>query len=261
MEQGLIISDAPVLSAGAARNALVDFMSQPGSYRRRFLQKEYGYAFDGYSHHGQSDSTHQAADDLLHSFVFSDFYPQQRYPLEFQAYLNDDWTALTTTLRQVEITLLQTLPTWVRGQYESDFGHMMSANYYPPLAQFDTPASGHTRLSAHPDVSLLTVFPFGIDQHFQYRDSSGSWHSAPATDRMIAFPGYLMQWLSHGAIPALNHRVQLAADNAADRYSFAIFSLPRPGTSVYRESDCRSGEREYLAAEEYFSQYVSLWDY
>ena len=40
-------------------SAFKEFMSQDISYRKQFTQKNYNYAFDGYSFLGQVDSTNQ----------------------------------------------------------------------------------------------------------------------------------------------------------------------------------------------------------
>lgn len=261
LDHGLIMTDVAVLSAESMRRCMQNFMLRDGSYRRRFLQREYGFAFDGYSHYGQLDSTHQAADDLLHSFVFSDFYPKSAYPEEFHSFLHDEWSSLVRTLQRLELAILEALPADTVTDYLTSFGHMMSANYYPPLANFDSSATGNTRLSAHPDVSLFTVFPFGMDGEFEYEDQSGQWQTVPASNNMIAFPGYLLQWLSNGAIKALNHRVRLGADKTQARYSFAVFSIPYREAPLSRQPAPPGALRETLSAAAYFKQYTALWDY
>jgi hypothetical protein len=258
-EQGIMITDIPLLTADSAILSLRHFMQRDVAYRCRFLQKSYGYGFDGYSHYGQADSTHQAADDMLHSFVFSDFYPVERYPQEFQGYINAHWPALTRTLRDIELAILDRLS--IKGgvsQYRAHMGHMMSANYFPPPGDFLRPSQGNSRLSEHPDVSLFTVFPFGIDRDFEYQDEQDRWHKVPSVDTMLIFPGYLMEWMSGGAIKALNHRVSLNGESDRERFSFAVFSLPYPVTTLYREI---GQEVQSISAEAYFRDYLSLWDY
>lgn len=261
IDQGLILTELPVLPVAPILNCMQDFMSSTLRYRCRFLQKEYGFAFDGYSHHGQTDSTHQAADDLLHSFVFSDFHAPERYPQAFQTFIREQWPALTRQLRSLEISLLETLPEQLKRWYQLFVGHMMSANFYPPLTQFEQVAAGNTRLSAHPDVSLITVFPFGMDAAFEYEDAQGQWRPAPVTDTMVAFPGYLLEWLSNGRVKALNHRVRLDADHTSARYSFAVFSIPTRNATVSRPSVAVAQGPQHLTATEYFQRYCGLWDY
>lgn len=258
-EHGIIITDIPVLPAAPGVLCLRNYVERELAYRCRFLQKNYGYGFDGYSHYGQADSTHQAADDMLHSFVFSDFYPVARYPQEFQGFITQHWPALTRTLREIDLAILARLSVpGALSQYRQHMGHMMSANYYPPPAELCNVAQGNTRLSEHPDVSLLTVFPFGIDSDFEYQDEQGGWHRVPSSENMIAFPGFLLEWLSGGAIKALNHRVRLDGEINRERFSFAVFSLPYPATTLYRET--RDGPQS-ISAQAYFSDYLSLWDY
>lgn len=261
LDQGLIITDVPALPVAPLRQCLHNFMLRGEAYRKEYLQREFDYAFDGYSHYGQVDSSHQAADDLLHSFVFSDFSSSERYPREFQAYIRDEWPTLTTRLRAIELSLLQQLPFDLSRFHRDAIGHMMSANYYPPLAGFDNPAAGNTRLSEHPDVSLLTIFPFGIDCDFEYQDAQGDWHRGPPSANMVAFPGYLLEWLSGGVVKALNHRVRLDPCRDSDRYSFVVFSIPHPNTTLTRSSLEPGVEVEQLSAQAYFQQYTGLWDY
>ncbi|MCB1705970.1 MAG: hypothetical protein KDI17_13980 [Halioglobus sp.] len=261
LDGGLILTDIPLWPATPMLAATREFMQSAMSSRCRYLQKCYGLAFDGYSHCGQVDSTHQAPGDLLHTFVYSDIYPPERYPPPFQPCLRQQWPALTRQLQTLEVSLLAAYREDLRPWYQQSVGHMMSANYYPPQRQFSAAAAGNTRLSAHPDVSLFTVFPFGLDSAFEYEDALGQWHPAPAADTMVAFPGYLLEWLSGGRIKALNHRVRLDADAARERYSFAVFSIPMPGTTVSRASPTPGQPRQQLTAQGYFEHYGSLWDY
>lgn len=261
LDRGLILTDIPVQSVAPVKRAMRDFMSAPMHYRRQFLQKAYGVAFDGYSHCGQTDSSHQAPDDLLHSFVLSDSFPAERYPKAFQAFVRDHWSSLASRIRTLELSLLDTVPAAIAAWYRQYASHMLSANFYPPAQQFAAAAQGNTRLSAHPDVSLFTVFPFGLDNAFEYEDSLGRWVPAPVTDCMIAFPGYLLQWLSGGRVKALNHRVRLDTDHSVERYSFAVFSIPAQGATLSRPAQTPGESPEVLTAQAYFSQYCGLWDY
>ena len=260
-DTALILTDIPVLPVAPILRATAGFMQSTTNSRRGYLQKRYGFGFDGYSHCGQEDSTHQAPDDLLHTFVFSDAYSAEHYPRAFQPYIRELWPALTRQLRTLEATMLGALPVDLTQWYQQSVGHMMSANYYPPQQHFNAVAAGNTRLSAHPDVSLFTVFPFGLDSAFEYEDTRGQWHPAPVTDTMIAFPGYLLEWISGGRIKALNHRVRLDADRARERYSFAVFSIPMPGATVSRVPLAPGESPLHLTTQAYFQQYGRLWDY
>tara|TARA_R110002073_G_scaffold307734_1_gene477485 strand:+ start:10516 stop:11385 length:870 start_codon:yes stop_codon:yes gene_type:complete len=261
IDPALILTDIPVLPVAPILQATEGFMQSTMCCRRGYLQKRYGFGFDGYSHCGQADSTHQAPDDLLHTFVFSDAYCPEQYPQAFQPYIRESWPTLTRQLRRLETAMLDALPVDLTHWYQQSVGHMMSANYYPPQQHFNAVAAGNTRLSAHPDVSLFTVFPFGLDSAFEYEDRHGQWHPAPETDTMIAFPGYLLEWMSDGRIKALNHRVRLDADPARKRYSFAVFSIPMPDATVSRVPLAPGESPLHLTAQAYFEQYGSLWDY
>ena len=249
------------------------FVNRDRAYRHRFLQKRYGYAFDGYSFVGQSDSSHQAEDDLVSTFVLSEFYPVERYPVEFRGFVNGNWKEVLRTVRSLEIELLRQLDIpGLLDFYQQNAGHMVSNNYYPPVQDFATTAAENTRLSAHPDASLFTVFPFGIDEELelQLTDENGiqEWKSVQASASILLYPGYLMEMWTDGALKAMNHRVRLPStpsagplrkperqghDSATERFSFSVFSLPCP----LREFDMPGRGR--MTSQAYFDAYDALF--
>lgn len=266
-EQGIIVTDQTLLSLDDLPQQLKAFVDRDEAYRYRFLQKNYGVAFDGYSYQGQKDSLNQGYADMLHSFVFSDFFTVEKYPQEFQWYRKNLWPDVMSVITELELSLLQKLPIVDRlkqqiiTQYKSSFGHMMSANYYPAIANCNINDDSSLRLSEHPDVSLLTIFPFGIDQDFEYQNNKGQWCSAPKTDRIIAFPGDLLEWLTHGQVKALNHRVRFNREKT-ERFSFAFFSLPWPQTILRRQKSIQNKADEFdsMTTEQYYRMHLSQWD-
>ena len=257
--EGYLITSNPAFSAKALQDCFRNFVKAEPSYKQRYLQKQFGYGFDGYSYLGQPDSSNQAADDLVSTFVFSNFFDVTRYPPEFQPFLNGDWHQIRPMIQALEISLLKGLNMpKLLNFYQKHIGHMVSNNYYPPLQNFTTTAADHTRLSAHPDVSLFTVFPFGIDGDFEVEkvDEQGqsTWHSIPASETMLLFPGYLMELWSRGTIKALNHRVRLADDPTTERFSFAFFSLPFPHRKFLLPG------RGIMTSETYFEAYLALFE-
>ncbi|WP_162846037.1 2OG-Fe(II) oxygenase family protein [Seongchinamella sediminis] len=233
--------------------ALRAFCQRPLADRREYLQSRYRVAFDGYSYPGQEDSCNQGPQDQLHSFVFSDFSPREHYPLELQAFIRCRWAVLCRQVQALEQAILQDLGlAAIARQHRRHFGHMMSANYYPPP---DQPGAGTPglRLSAHPDVSLLTVFIQGLGPGFQYRDTDGAWRDAPLVPRVTVFAGELLEWLTNGAIPALQHRVRAQA-GGDERFSFALFSLPRPGAVVARPGGAS------ITTEDWYRLHLNQWD-
>lgn len=260
---GYLITDIPAFPPTDLEHTLRAFMDSDPTRRQCYLQKHFGYAFDGYSYAGQVDSTNQAEDDLVSTFVFSNFYPIERYPAEFQSFLNAGWHQIRPIIQALEIKLITGLDVMGLGLtglldfYQQHIGHMVSCNYYPPMQHFATSAADNTRLSAHPDVSLFTVFPFGIDGELEMEipDASGQvmWQSVSATDMMVIFPGYLMERWSGGALKALNHRVKVARDVTLERFSFAFFSLPFPN----RRFILPSGSE--MTSELYFEDYLNLF--
>ncbi|MCY4214876.1 MAG: hypothetical protein OXF68_14795 [Gammaproteobacteria bacterium] len=239
-QPGIITTDVPALPAKGLADRLRAFVNQPWTYRRRYLQSVYRTAFDGYSFQGQADSLNQGPEDALHSFVLSDFSPRSAFPAEFQPFLRDGWPALTQAVREIERGLLVQLG--VEGllePYDASYGHMMSANYYP--SGIAAQPKGGVRLTEHPDVSLLTLFPFGVESGLEYQDAEGAWRAVVPCDRVVGFAGELLEWLTAGRIQALNHRVangsgQRVGKPFDERFSFSLFSLPRPGTRIAREA-------------------------
>jgi len=247
------VTDLPAISLANLPAALKGFCLQPLPYRLQHLQSTYEIAFDGYSYPGQQDSRNQGPEDHLHSFVFSDFSPRECYPQQFQAFIRDQWAPLCRQVHALEQSILLALGLEsIASQHQRHFGHMMSANYYPAARQTGVDSSG-LRLSAHPDVSLLTVFLQGLGPGFEYRDAAGCWCDAPVRQRVTVFAGELLEWLSDGTVPALRHRVSESADNG-DRFSFALFSLPQPGTEL------ASIEGAKITTEDWYRLHLEQWD-
>lgn len=255
---GYVVTARAALDGGEARAALRAFMQREQGYRERFLQIAYGSGYDGYSFYGQEDSSHQAADDLISTFVMSEFFSADRYPVEFRPFLRGGWKDVLETVRALEVELIAGLGVpGLAAFYHESVGHMMSNNYYPPTEHFRTSAAGNTRLSAHPDVSLFTVFPFGIDSELELEteeESGGrAWRTVDASDSILVYPGYLMEMWTEGGIRAMNHRVRLGEDRTKERCSFSIFSLPFPGGRFEMPG------RGAMSSEEYFGAYGALF--
>jgi len=248
------ITDIPVFELHDLPAALRSFSARPFSERQRYTQDNYGVAFDGYSWPGQVDSLNQGPEDGLHSFVFSDFLHPTRYPREFQPFLASHWPAVSAAVRELEQSVLTELElAQVASQHRRHFGHMMSANFYPALTGSSF-SPGGLRLTEHPDVSLLTVFPFGIVSEFQYRDANGDWVDLPTCNRVVVFAGDLLQWITDGEVAALHHRVARRPGDSAERFSFALFSLPKPGETL---CDKRGNN---ISAEDWYRLHLSQWD-
>ena len=254
----IITTDLPALSAGDLPDQLRAFVARPWDYRRRYLQQAYHSAFDGYSFAGQKDSLNQGPEDALHSFVLSDFSPHEHFPAEFQRFLRDLWPQVTSVAGRVERELLANLgETKLPDVLDADYGHMMSANYYPP----DSSSGACPRLTEHPDVSLLTLFPFGVAEGFEYQRADGDWQALAPTNRVVAFAGELLEWLTSGRIRALTHRV---ARTPGERFSFSLFSLPRPEARITRVLGSDQGgnglRQETISVEAYIKAHLSRWD-
>jgi len=246
-------TDTPGLSDASLRTALRDFVDQPAASKEPFLQANFRHGFDGYSFWGQTDSKNQYDTDMLHSFVVSEFTPADRFPTGFTRFFETEWSGLKQAVEQTERQILRSLDVpGLEQLYDTSIGHMISCNYYPETRTARQTARGNTRLSQHKDVSLLTTFAFGVDAGLSYRDGHGQRVELGQKAQIISFPGYLMEVLTEGNIKALDHQVDLPTDTTAERFSFAFFSIPRPGSQL------RLGNVD-LSAEAYHQQYLSLF--
>lgn len=231
-----------------------DFLNQPNDYKNKFLQSQYKTAFDGYSFLGQTDSLNQYDTDLLFSFVLSEFQPTANFPKEFKEFLNTEWKELIAKVRESEIQIIksQNSSNSILELYEKDaIGYMMSCNYYPKPKNYKVKAKENTRLSAHTDVSLFTTFPFGIAKGFSYLKENKP-IALGNKEKTLVFNGYFSEFITNGKIKALNHQVELPKNLDSERFSFAIFSIPKPNSTFQIENKTISGE-------EYYKQYLSLF--
>jgi len=253
VEDGIFYTNIPAFSNHLLKDCFRSFLNQKETYRKNHLQKSYGYAFDGYSYYGQKDSSNQAYDDLLETFVFSNFFPKEKFPKEFIPFFEQEWKNLLECIKKTEQTILSTLSLSKIADIHKEIGHMVSCNYYPAQNNFDGTAAENTRLSAHPDVSLITIFPFGVDGDLEYQMADGTWKTMTPTDRIIGFSGYLMELATDGKIKALNHRVRLSKNRNSERFSFAFFSLPFPAAQL------PTLDEETISGKEYFEKYLALF--
>jgi hypothetical protein len=233
------------------QEAFSAFLKRPRDYRNGFMQSRYDTAFDGYSYMGQKDSLNQYDSDMLHSFVLSDFQPVEDFPEEFQGFLTDEWPQLTAKVREMELKIIDKLDLPFKQLYEDDtIGYMMSCNYYPKPSDCNVVAK-NTRLSMHADVSLLTTFPYGVAKGLSYFQH-GKHIQVNENEKTIVFFGYFADFISDGEVKAIEHQVELPVDLDSERYSFAIFSIPKPG-SIFQ-----LGNRKF-SGNDYYAKYLSLF--
>ncbi|MCY3984834.1 MAG: hypothetical protein OXE85_13070 [Roseovarius sp.] len=246
-------TDMAQRSDATLREALRNFVAQPDARKAPFLQDRFDHGFDGYSYWGQSDSKNQYDTDMLHSFVISEFTPPECFPAEFQRFFDTEWESLRKTVRGMEREIIASVNMpGLNDLHERSIGYMVSCNYYPSTRGARQTARGNTRLSRHKDVSLLTTFVFGLDAGLSYLDADGKVREMGQKRHILSFPGYLMEVLSEGRIPALNHQVDLPEEARSERFSFAFFSVPKPGSLL-----CLP--RVKMSAEDYHQRYLSLF--
>lgn len=253
MDLGIIHSDTRKYTDISIKTSFKHFLKRNESYRYRFLQSKYNSAFDGYSYIGQKDSLNQYSTDMLHSFVLSNFTDIDEFPKEFHNFLLHDWEKITIIVRQYETEILKKINnSTLNHLYKNDaIGYMMSCNYYPKTNSLNFVAKNNTRLSMHKDVSLFTTFPFGISQGFTYFRNKDA-ITLGARNNIFTFAGYFMEFSTKQAYSALNHQVNLPVDSKSERYSFAIFSIPKPNAKF------NIGKHE-LTGREYYNKYLSLF--
>ncbi|WP_159948724.1 2OG-Fe(II) oxygenase family protein [Polaribacter septentrionalilitoris] len=236
------------------RTALLNFVKKDSKYKKQFLQSRYNTAFDGYSYIGQKDSLNQYENDMLHSFVISEFQNIEDFPKEFHSFLKDDWEKLISTVKNAELTKIKELniPELTQLYKDNIIGYMMSCNYYPKPINCKSNAKNNTRLSAHKDVSLFTTFPYGVDNGLSVLDINNNYVEIDKKEKTFLFSGYFLEFMTHKKIPALNHQVNLPKDLESERFSFAVFSIPKPNTTF-------SGNGMAINSTDYYKKYLSLF--
>ena len=228
------------------------FLNQSDNYKNKFLQSNYNIAFDGYSFLGQTDSLNQYDTDMLYSFVISNFQPVEKFPKEFHSFLSTHWLELIEKVKEKELQIIEKQNIPIINLYQNDaIGYMMSCNYYPKPNNHKRTAKNNMRLSEHTDVSLYTTFPFGISKGFSYSDGHKQ-ISLGNKEKTLVFNGYFSEFVTDGKVKALNHQVELPENLDSERFSFAIFSMPKPGCAFY------IGNKKYSASD-YYNKYLSLF--
>ncbi len=236
----------------AIRNAFTEFLNQPLDYRMNHLQSTYKMAFDGYSFMGQNDSLNQYDTDMLHSFVLSNLQETWNFPKEFQGFLQNEWPRLISHVRELELELIAQRNLPFKELYDRDcIAYMMSCNYYPAVGRQNIKPVDNKRLSAHTDVSLFTTFPFGLSEGFSFHNE-GQLNHIGEQEHVFSFFGYFSEYVSQGNIKALYHQVELPENLNSERFSFAIFSIPKPTSSFLIGNSAISGKK-------YYSEYLSLF--
>ncbi len=247
-------SNVQSLSDVKIREAFSLFLKRDEAYKRMFLQKEYNNPYSGYSYLGQKDSLNQYEGDQLFSFVLSDHTEVNSLPKEFQEFYKTQWEGIKQQMELFQLNMLDALnlPNLAPFILHKG-GYMLSCNYYPAQSNTTQQESKpeEERLSKHIDASFLSTFPFGIEEGLQYQNEEGETIEVGKRDKIIAFPGFLMDLLSEGKMPALEHQVAQAKDNA-ERFTFSLFSIPRPGAKLKIDN-------EFYSAEEYYNKYLSLF--
>ena len=237
------------------KKALFDFIQKPFEYKSKYLQSNYKTAFDGYSYMGQKDSLNQYYTDMLHSFVLSDFQNFDDFPIEFKDFLYEEWEDLKKLVRKVELNLINQLNSpYLTELYNSNImGYMMSCNYYPKTEIHNkTLHQNKTRLSAHTDVSMFTTFPFGLSNGFSFFDKHENLIKVGDKNNVLIFSGYFLEFITNNKVKALNHQVDLPETLENERFSFAIFSLPKPESSFKLNGETITGK-------EYYKRYLGLF--
>lgn len=236
------------------KKALSNFVKKDRTYKNKFLQSTYNMAFDGYSYIGQKDSINQYDTDLLHSFVLSEFQNLENFPIEFHDFLKEEWNETITVVKAIEQKIVQKLnnPLITKLYEDNVMGYMMSCNYYPKAINYDSVSKNKTRLSAHKDVSLFSTFPYGIDKGLSILNDEKKWIAIDKKENMILFSGFFVEFVTNNKILALSHQVDFPRDLDSERFSFAVFSIPKP------EITFLVGDKKIRSAD-YYKAYLSLF--
>lgn len=256
IKNGFCITNIPKLNKQPLYDGFKSFLAKDSNYKKNFLQKKYGYAFDGYSFMGQTDSSNQGYADYVYTFVLSNFHQSNKFPKEFSGFFNTDWQKLLDLIKQIEKDVLTQIEyPELSKLYQEQFGHMISCNYYPPTRQLNLIKSNENRLTAHNDISLFTIFPFGLEEGLQFEDTASNWVHVPACDTILILTGYFLEYWTSGLIKGLNHRVSMPKNRNTERTSFAFFSLPKPNSAFHLLN-----KKRLHSSKDYFQKYLSQFD-
>ncbi|MFT5735743.1 MAG: isopenicillin N synthase-like dioxygenase [Maribacter sp.] len=243
---GFISTNIPAYAHGVLETALRWFLELPSLERQQYSQKEFAVGFDGYSYLGQKDSLNQYDKDLLHSFGLSNISKEEYFPQAFQKYLQQEFLEQVSFIRKLKKEVLKTLgfPEYVVF-YEKHIRHMISCNFYPELDVPTQKIVPGDRLSFHTDVSLFSVFLFGLESGFACEMLTGEKIVLDALDEVVLFSVYFMELLTNGKIKALNHGVALPENRMQERFSFTFFSIPQLDATLQLSSFKGTGSDYY----------------
>jgi isopenicillin N synthase-like dioxygenase len=203
------------------------FLNQPLDYRTQFLQTKYARAFDGYSFLGQENSFNQYSTDQLHSFVFSEFTKTEDFPKEFHSYLKTEFLEVKKAVTNLELEVLESFKDDdFLTIYKANFGHMISCNYYPKISD----KTITERLSMHKDVSLFSMFPYGLDKGLAYKCTNNRVEDLDFKSTIFGFKGFGAEFFLGDNLKGLNHKVNYSETENSERFSIAFFSMPKPNT-------------------------------
>ena len=104
---------------------------------------------------------------------------------------------------------------------------MISCNYYPKVEAFQNNKI-EQRLSSHKDVSLFSIFPYGLAEGLASKDESGKVLEIGNQQDCFGFNGYGLEYFTKDEFKAFNHFVELPKNQKKERFSVAYFSIPKP---------------------------------
>lgn len=228
-------------------------MNQSKEYRLQFLQNRYKTAFDGYTYYGQKGSSNQYEKDMLHSFVLSEFHPTSAFPVEFKPFFEQEWDSVINKVKEMEKQVISQLNIdGLVELYDHVIGHTIGCNYFPPVIEANGDVDESMRLTSHTDGSLFSVFPFGLDKGFTFKNAENQDEALGSKEETVLFNGYFLDYFMDGEIKALDHFVEMPDDLTRERFSFAFFSVPKPGLSFEFRG-------KQLTSEAYFQKYLDLF--
>lgn len=244
-ENGYIILDIPKLNDSNLRKAFKEFVGKDMAYKQEFLQRNYNNQLDGYSFMGQEDSLNQAKEDLVETFVLSDFTTHKKYPKEFNTFFKKEWRSTIDMVNKISQNLLSYIDKDLKELFKHNFSQRISCNYYPPVQQ---KIVAKERLSIHNDMSLFTIFPYGVSSGLQVLKNK-NWVDLKEDSKILVFCGFFLEELTAGEYKSLIHKVKLPEQNT-ERCSFAFFSNPKPEASFnYKDKQytCKGLTAKYLS--------------
>ena len=143
---------------------------------------------------------------------------------------------------------------------ENTTGVMRFMKYKVPPSNDSYTSSAAIGLVPHTDKSTLTVLCQNEVQGLEILTKQGQWVRVPVPERaVVVFVGDALKAWSNGRLHAVTHRVMMSRDIKEERYSFAMFGLPKEEFMIQVPNELIDNEHPLLYQPFNFAEYVNYF--